>query len=595
MAAVQDPTVDRPGFRPRGVEDLTPRQVYEAIVHALPGITVFAFDSELRYRLIDGTGFKDVGWSSDQLLGRTPSEVMGRDPAAARRLEDAMWAALAGRTRTVEVRGLRRADVYWHNTISPLRAPDGTIVGGIIVSRNMGRLKQAEESLSRTEREAAEWSQTAGKERKLRERLEFLTGIESVLAGCRDRREVMRKVAAAAVPRLGDWCSIHVFMSPHDPEPEVEVCHAAPDRKRDALELLEMFPYDPESPFGIPQVMRTGQPLLTTGIDPVALEEAGTDASGLEPIRRLGLSSSLIVPLSHGWGILGVLTFSVSEPGRTLDEDDVTLAHALAGSVAAALENRRLSEVERHIARVLQRSLLPSGLPDVPGTEIAVRYWAAGEGTEVGGDFYDVFDTGHGSHAVVIGDVCGNGPEAAAVTASARHTIRALAWRGDDHGSLLQQLNYAILTTWPDVFCTVAYATLEPIECGVRLSAVSGGHPLPVRITRSGQASSLGRPAMLIGAMPIDEPQPYEAVLAPGDTVVFFTDGAYDLPPPHDLSEEALTELFASAATTGRDAESVADGIAERLRAETPFEEREDDIAVVVVRITGAEDGGRQA
>lgn len=590
---MHEPAVERPDSLLSGgaptLDDLAPGQIYESIVRHLPDLTVFVFGPDLHYRFVQGTGFRALGWATEDLLGRRPSDLMAGDPTGARRLEDAMRAALAGHTRVVENRGLRRADVYWHNTISPLRAPDGTIVGGFVVSRNLGPLKRAEADLTRSEREAARWIEMADRERRLRERLEFLTGIDSVLARCRDRREIMREVTAAAVPRLGDWCSIHVLMDRHDPEPEVEVCHADPERARAARELLDLFPYDPDAPFGIPQVIRTGESVLTTGIDPVVLEEAGTDAAGLEPIRQLDLTSSLIVPLgSDGWHF-GALTFSVSGPSRTLDEDDLTLAQALAGRVAAAMENRRLSEAERHIAQTLQRSLLPAGLPEVPGAQVAVRYWAAGEGTEVGGDFYDVFDTGHGSHAIVIGDVCGNGPAAAAVTASARHTIRALARRGDDHVQVLEHLNDAILTSWPDVFCTVAYGTVRQAGAGVRLSAVSGGHPLPVLVTAGGTTTTLGRPGTLVGALPVTDPQPYQVDLEPGDTVIFYTDGAYDLPPPHYLSDDALIELFGEAARDGMDAESVADGIASRLQAGTPFGERDDDIAVVVLRVTASQ------
>ena len=561
------------------------QHVYESMVRALPGITVFVFGPDLRYWLIEGTGFAELGWSQEEIVGRRPIDVMAAEPDGARKLEDAMEAALSGRTVTVEIRGLRRSEVYWHNTISPLRSPDGTIVGGIIVSRNLGALKRAEQDLSRSTREAAHWSRTAERERRLRERLEFLTGVESLLSQCRDRREIMRKVTAAAVPRLGDWCSIHVLMHPNDPEPEVEVSHVDPERAREALEILAMFPYEPDAPFGIPHVIRTGEPVLITGIDPDALEQAGTDPSGLQPIRRLGLTSSLMVPLGAPPRVTGVLTFSVSGHDRTLDTDDLTLAQALSGRVAATMENRRLSEVEHHIARTLQRSLLPAVLPDVPGVQVAVRYWAAGEGTEVGGDFYDLFDTGHGAHAVVIGDVCGNGPAAAAVTASARHTIRALARRGDSHGAVLLHLNDAILTGWPDVFCTVSYATLEPAEGGVRMTAVSGGHPLPVLVSAHGRTTVLGQPGSLIGAMPIPEPEPYQADLAPGETVVFYTDGAYDLPPPHDLSDDDLLRLFSEAAGEGGDAEAMADAISARLQADTPFDEREDDIALVVLRV----------
>ena len=109
--------------------------------------------------------------------------------------------------------------------------------------------------------------------------------------------------------------------------------------------------------------------------------------------------------------------------------DHLALFEDLARRAALAIDNARLYEERASVARTLQRSLLPPVLPDVPGIELAARYVAAGEGNEVGGDFYDCFRTGDGEWAVVIGDVCGKGAEAAAVTALARYTVRASATR----------------------------------------------------------------------------------------------------------------------------------------------------------------------
>ncbi len=575
------------GHEGRGIEGLPPDRIYETILHNLPETLVFVFGTDLRVRLVEGAGFARLGWSRDEIIGRRPGEVMSSDPQAAAQFEDCMRAALAGETCSVEMAGLRHADIYWRSTMSPLVSPEGEIVGGLIVARNLAPLRRAEADRFRSEMEAARWSEAAETERRLRERLEFLAGMDSVLANCRDRTEIMRAVTGAAVPRLGDWCSIHVLMDPHDTLPVTEVGHVDPAMVRVAKDFVERFPYEPDAGVGLPYVIRTGQPVLMTGIDPAQMEAAAADPIGVAAIRQLDLTSSLIVPLSVGGQTFGALTFSVSGRERTLDEDDLALAHALAGRVAVSMENRRLSEVEREISRTLQRSLLPEALPEVAGADVAVRYWAAGEGTEVGGDFYDVFDTGHGSHAVVIGDVCGNGPAAAAVTASARHTIRALARHGDDHATVMRQLNDALLTSWPDVFCTVVYATLAPSDRGLRLTVVSGGHPLPIVVSPDGTAHPVGRHGMLVGAFAIPAPEPVEVDLVPGDTVVFYTDGVYDMPPPRYLSEDEVISLAAGCAIGATDAAAVADAIAGTLEATVPFGERDDDIAVVVVRVTG--------
>ena len=123
--------------------------------------------------------------------------------------------------------------------------------------------------------------------------------------------------------------------------------------------------------------------------------------------------------------------FVSAESGRRFDDDDVLLAEDLARRAAVAVDNARLYSERAQIARTLQDSLLPPQLPTIPGVEVAARYVAAGEGIEVGGDFYDLFDLGTGDWSVVMGDVCGKGADAAALTALARYTLRATADRGD--------------------------------------------------------------------------------------------------------------------------------------------------------------------
>src|SRR5207237_2894197 len=136
---------------------------------------------------------------------------------------------------------------------------------------------------------------------------------------------------------------------------------------------------------------------------------------------------------------------------------------------------------QRHVARTLQESLLPQGTLAIPGLEVAVRYQAAGEGTDVGGDFYDVFEAREGAWALVIGDVCGKGPEAAAVTGLARHTIRATTLHEARPSRVLAMLNETIIRELSDErFCTVCCVRLRPGPDGARLTICSGGHPLPL-------------------------------------------------------------------------------------------------------------------
>jgi phosphoserine phosphatase RsbU/P len=236
----------------------------------------------------------------------------------------------------------------------------------------------------------------------------------------------------------------------------------------------------------------------------------------------------------------------------------------------------------RLLARTLQESLIPPNLPEVPGADVAAVYRPAGRGDEVGGDFYDVFETADGGWAVVIGDVCGKGAEAATVTALARYTIRAAAMRGARPHQVLTMLNEALLRQETDRFCTVAYLRLQTGGTGVRLTAGSAGHPPPLLLGVDGSVHPVGSSGHLLGVFP-DVWIPDTTIdLTPGETIVLYTDGITEARVGGGfLGDEGLRELLAGCA--GLDAHETTSRIADAavgLQAGTTS----DDIAVVAVR-----------
>ena len=292
------------------------------------------------------------------------------------------------------------------------------------------------------------------------------------------------------------------------------------------------------------------------------------------------------MPLESKRGVLGAMQFVSAESKRHYDESDLALAKAAAGRIADALDNMWLTDQQRHIAATLQAALLPPALPDIPGIDIAVRYWPAGAAVEVGGDFYDVFPLDDGRWAVVIGDVCGTGPNGAAVTGIARHTIRAAARHGQDHSGVLEWLNDALLHSNRGLFCTACYATLDRQNDGTwLLTTVSGGHPLPVVVRKDGRSEAIGQYGTLLGSFETIRNHPMQTTVAAGDTLMLFTDGITDVAPPHGLSDEAVGQLFAAAAARTGDAEGIADAIQMGLSEHLPMEQRHDDVALVVLRI----------
>jgi serine phosphatase RsbU (regulator of sigma subunit) len=248
------------------------------------------------------------------------------------------------------------------------------------------------------------------------------------------------------------------------------------------------------------------------------------------------------------------------------------------------MDNARLYTETRHIAQTLQNSLLPPQMPDIPGVEVAARYLPAGEGTDVGGDFYDLFETYDGAWGVVIGDVCGKGPEAAAVTGLARYTIRAAAMKEASPSSILGTLNEAIRTQRDDLrFATVAYARMSRDNGSLHVATACGGHPLPILLRKDGSVEHLGQPGTLLGVFGDADLVDRSAVLLPGDAVIMYTDGiTQDRGPLGPLTDESLAALVGTFA--GLDAEAMADRILEAAMGEDPEGPR-DDMAVLALKV----------
>ena len=278
-------------------------------------------------------------------------------------------------------------------------------------------------------------------------------------------------------------------------------------------------------------------------------------------------------------------------------DDDVRFLTAVADQCAQALARALLYDRERlerdraerdrrrinELNRALQSSLLPPALPPISGVEVEARYHPALAGLEVGGDFYDVFDTG-GDFAVVVGDVCGKGPEAAAVTAVARWTIRSVAIDIRQPSQVLRKVNEALVHQHlDDRFCTIAYARVVPTSHGVRISVCRGGHPAPLVVRTSGDIEPLGASGSLIGILPDVRLWEETTHLHSGDAIVFFTDGVTEARRGRDqFGDERLRETLARC--QGESASAIADEI-ERAVLDFAGPEPSDDIALLVLRV----------
>jgi serine phosphatase RsbU (regulator of sigma subunit) len=366
----------------------------------------------------------------------------------------------------------------------------------------------------------------------------------------------------------------------------VALAHADPGMVAHLRELATRYPPDPDAPRGVPNVLRTGSPEVYEEISDALLREAAVDPEHHRFLSELQVRSAMVVPMIVRGRTIGTLSLATGPSGRRFDGQDLELAEELTRRCASAVENARLYRERAYIARTLQQSLLPMELPDIPGIEAAARFRPTGEGSEVGGDFYDVFETGGRGWTVVIGDVCGKGPDAAAVTALARYTLRAAAMGQAVPSRSLKMLNEALLRQRDDRrFCTVAYAYLEVLDGGARVGIASGGHPLPLLLHPDGKVQSIGEHGTLLGVVPDPQIEDRAVSLSPGDAIVFYTDGVVESRGRGDVLDEAGLAGLVSACA-GRAADVIAARVEEAALRSQGGRPR-DDIAVLVLRVAG--------
>ena len=411
-----------------------------------------------------------------------------------------------------------------------------------------------------------------------RGRLTLLAEASEVLGESLAYRSALGRLANLVVPWLADWCMIELSDDPLGQPPMV--AHANPEKVRLVQELLRRRRSDGAAA----RVIRSGRAEVWSSATDDVLVETGGDEERAAAVRSLGLHSAMIIPLRSRGRTHGAITLVAAESGRVYDESDLAFAVELARRAATAIDTARLYQDRDQVARTLQRTLLPPTLPDIPLAEIAAVYHPAGEGSEIGGDFYDAFETGDGAWVIAIGDVCGKGPSAAAITGLVRHTLRAAAFRERSPRGVLRGLNRALLRqVQEESFCTVAAARLSIGPAGALLTVCTGGHPSPLVLRAGGAIEEAAVAGTLLGIYDTIDVTDTETMLASGDCVVFYTDGVTEeRRDGEQFGEARLHDLLADC-----DGLSAA-GIAERIeRAVLEFRPNApaDDVAVLVLKI----------
>lgn len=269
-------------------------------------------------------------------------------------------------------------------------------------------------------------------------------------------------------------------------------------------------------------------------------------------------------------GLIRVAVFDATE--RRAYERELVRARDLARAAEARAEA---------LARMLERSFIPPVPPVVPGLGIGAVYHPAG-GTDVGGDFYDVFPAGPRTWAVTLGDVSGKGVDAAVITSVARSTVQALTVLGHELPEVLQGLNEVLRQRASDKFCTIVLAHLVLEDRGWRVRLVVGGHPPPLLLCPGAEPSFVCVGGPLVGILPNVDFEEHEIVLGPEDTLIFYTDGITEATSPDgDFGDERLLQ-WARAHTSSSPAQIVESLLQEVLAFQDG--RPRDDIAVVALR-----------
>jgi serine phosphatase RsbU (regulator of sigma subunit) len=263
----------------------------------------------------------------------------------------------------------------------------------------------------------------------------------------------------------------------------------------------------------------------------------------------------------------------------------VSLATAIVVSHVERInaERKRANIRLAFVASTLQRRLLPTEIPNVAPFDVGIGYWPAGEGIEVGGDFYDVFERREGQLVVVVGDVSGKGPEAAAFVGAIRHIIRTLAASNDQPVDVLSQLNDSLLEEMmsDDRFCTVCIAMCDAgLNDSAQMRIACAGHPSPYVVRSRGEIREATAKGTLLGVIHRVAFEECSTSLDPGDTLVMYTDGLYERPGRSpDAWRDVPSLLLGSEVLTAND---IVERIANEMDAFSGI--LMDDTALIVIR-----------
>jgi PAS domain S-box-containing protein len=529
-------------------------RIPEAVtVHEASGALVYA--NEAAARLVGAASAAEL-LRSGAAGGLTGFDLYTEDGT---RLPDEDPVMIAIRNEQLPVRGgfrLRatgsREERWISASVEPIRGPDGDLLYAVTTVEDI----------------------TAAKRDELAQRL--LARVGELQRSARDYRETLRGAAELGIVDFADWCA--ALVPSDDGTIEVgAVAHRDPRQVDPTREHAARYAEPQEGDSPIAGAIRSGRPTLIDARDDLQ-PRGGPAPERPESASPASLGTAMVVPMVAGARTVGALVFVNETGSRRFDRFDLEVGVEFGERAGLAVENARVAELRVEIATDLQRGLLPPELPAISGWRAAAMYRAAGELNEVGGDFYDIFETEVG-WMIVLGDVVGRGAAAAVLTALARHTIRAVGEITGDPVRALGVLNQRLRERDPAPLCSAAIAVLkETGGAAARAEVVAAGHPLPL-LSRGGGVATVAKPGALLGALAEPRWETTAVDLEPGDQLIVYTDGVTDARAGRELfGEQRLRAELEKAASPAAVVERLDRALAAFCRGDVA-----DDAALIAI------------
>jgi GAF domain-containing protein len=417
------------------------------------------------------------------------------------------------------------------------------------------------------------------------DQLALLSEVTDTLSATMDIDEALGRLGQMVAGRLADWCVV-ALAEPSGIVRHVSAAHFDPAYAGQAERLGQLAAATPrEIKALVATLQRLNRPIRRDAADVRSLRARMPTGEIPEIAERMGFGSYLVAPITATVSRRTVgLVMLVNGAGREpFGEAAERTAAEIGRRAGLAVDNSRLYGRQRHVAEVLQHSMLPE-LPHIPGVELHARYLPAQVGAAVGGDWYDAFVQPDGSVMLAVGDVSGHDIEAAATMGQVRNLVRGHAYaRDDEPGPILAQLDRALHGLAMPAAATAVLARLrrDPFPGGdYTLTFANAGHPPPVLLRPDGEVEVWWEsPEPLLGLLPRDDRTTHRRAIAPGSTLLLYTDGLVEH--PATLIDEGIDRIRAVL----QDYPGIpGDELCSRLiEAAT---RRDDDIALLVIRLS---------